>query len=288
MCSSFFSHILCCFNMYIQGEVMFFNFTKMQGLGNDYIYINAINMNYSEIIKVIPKLCDRNFGIGADGVIFILHSEIADFKMRIFNADGTEAEMCGNGIRCVGKFVYEQKLTRKTKISIETMCGIKYLNLFIVKNNVVAEVQVDMGEPKICKKEKININGKEIILNPISMGNPHAVVFVKDVNAVNIEKYGSIIENYRAFPNKTNVEFVEIINNKTIFLRVWERGAKETLACGTGACASAVICTFLGLTAPEVDVNLKGGKLHIVWNKENNHVYMKGPAKIVFGGRIVW
>ena len=272
------------------------DFTKMQGLGNDYIYINCIDKNYEKIYSNISKLCNRNFGIGSDGVILIMKSKIADFKMRIFNADGTEAEMCGNGIRCVGKFVYDKKLTVKQEIKIETLCGIKTLKLKVI-NNKVTQVQVDMGEPNFIpsqipvigdnNKKEINIENKKLKLMCVSMGNPHAVVVVDDVKKVNIEKYGPIIENNDIFPERTNVEFVEILDNKNIKMRVWERGAKETLACGTGACASSVICNMEGLTENDVDVHLLGGVLHIKWDKNNNHVYMSGPATIVYEGKII-
>lgn len=272
------------------------DFTKMQGLGNDYIYINCIDKDYEKIYSNISKLCNRNFGIGSDGVILVMRSNIADFKMRIFNSDGTEAQMCGNGIRCVGRFVYDKRLTNKKEIKIETLCGIKTLKLK-VRNNKVIQVEVDMGEPSFIpnqipvvgdsNKKEINIENEKLKLMCVSMGNPHAVVIVDDVKKVNIEKYGPIIENNDIFPERTNVEFVEIIDNKNIKMRVWERGAKETLACGTGACASSVICNLEGLVENDVDVHLLGGILHIKWNKNNNHVYMSGPATTVYEGKII-
>lgn len=268
-------------------------FTKMQGLGNDYIYINCIEQDYEEIIRNVSKLSNRNFGIGSDGVILILKSDIADFKMRIFNSDGTEAKMCGNGIRCVGKFLYDKGITKKEELSIETLSGIKKLKLDI-KNNKVISVQVDMGEPYFKPKEipvigdsnkvKIQVYGEELELICVSIGNPHAVAIVNNVDDINIEKYGPIIENNIKFPERTNVEFVEILDNENIKMRVWERGSKETLACGTGACASTVICSCEGYTNFKVNVHLKGGELNINWNKENNHIYMKGPSVTVFEG----
>lgn len=277
-------------------------FTKMEGLGNDYIYINCIDNEYEHIAKnsnfqeMVKKLCNRNFGIGSDGVILIMKSEIADFKMRMFNSDGTEGKMCGNGIRCVGKFVYDKNETKKTELNIETLSGIKKLKLSLGEDNKVTEVKVDMGEPKFTPSEipvindtnkvKIKIEDKEMQLMCVSMGNPHAVILVDDVEYIDIEKYGPIIENYIIFPERTNVEFVEITNKDNIKLRVWERGAKETLACGTGACASAVICNMEGYINDEVNVHLLGGTLHIKWDKGNNHVYMQGPAKTVFEGEI--
>ena len=267
---------------------MVIEFTKMQGLGNDYIYIDCTNEEHKEIYKNITKLCNRNFGIGSDGVILITKSDIADFKMRMFNADGSEAEMCGNGIRCVGKFVYDKKLTKKKKIKIETLSGIKKLKLNVV-NDKVKEVQVDMGEPIIDNEKNpiIGDSNKKFELMSISMGNPHAVTIVENVDDVDIEKYGPIIENASDFPNKTNVEFIEILDNENIKMRVWERGAKETLACGTGACASCVICSKKKYTKNEINVHLLGGILHIKWNKKDNHVYMTGPATTVYEGKII-
>lgn len=274
---------------------MLVTFTKMQGLGNDYIYINCINREYEKILKYIPKFCDRNFGIGADGIILIIESKIADFKMRIFNADGSEAQMCGNGIRCVGKYLYDKHITQKTELSIETLCGIKKLKLNVVKNEVES-VQVDMGEPSFITKQipmignnnitKIIVNGKIIELNCVSMGNPHTVILANNIDKLDIEQYGALIENNSIFPERTNVEFVQILDSENIKMRVWERGAKETLACGTGACASAVICTNKGYTKRDINVHLLGGKLNITWNKNNNHVYMTGIAKTVFEGRV--
>lgn len=270
-------------------------FTKMQGIGNDYIYINCIDMEHEEIIKNVCKLSNRNFGIGSDGVILILKSKIADFKMRIFNLDGTEAKMCGNGIRCVGKFLYDKGITKKEELDIETLSGIKKLKLD-VENKKVAKVQVDMGKPCFKPSEipvisddnkvKIQLEGEELELICVSIGNPHAVAIVNNVDNINIEKYGPIIENNIKFPERTNVEFVEILDNQNIKMRVWERGAKETLACGTGACASSVVCNVEGYTSNQVNVHLKGGELNINWDKTNNHIYMKGPAETVFEGEI--
>lgn len=273
---------------------MKFKFTKMQGLGNDYIYINCTNRQCKNIIKIIPKLCNRNFGIGSDGVIFILNSKIADCKMRMFNSDGTEAQMCGNGIRCVGKFLYDNNKTQKTELEVETLCGVKKLKLYINDDNKVEDVEVDMGEPILepnkipviskNNKKTIQVDKNKIELLCVSMGNPHAIVVVNNVDEINIEKYGPRIENNIAFPERTNVEFVEIVDKENIKIRVWERGARETLACGTGACASTVICNMESYTNNEINVHLVGGTLHIKWDKDSNHVYMKGPAKTVFEG----
>lgn len=270
-------------------------FTKMQGLGNDYIYINCIDKEYEKIIENVSKLSNRNFGIGSDGVILILKSDIADFKMRIFNSDGTEAKMCGNGIRCVGKFLYDKGITKKEELSIETLSGIKKLKLDI-KNNKVISVEVDMGKPHFkpneipvmgdSNKVQIQLEDEELELICVSIGNPHAVAIVNNVDNINIEKYGLIIENNIKFPERTNVEFVEVLDNKNIKMRVWERGAKETMACGTGACASTIVCNTEGYTSNQVTVHLKGGELNINWNKENNHIYMIGPAETVFEGEI--
>lgn len=274
---------------------MIIDFTKMQGIGNDYIYINCIDKEYEKIIENVSKLSNRNFGIGSDGVILILKSNIADFKMRIFNSDGTEAKMCGNGIRCVGKFLYDKGITKKEELSIETLSGIKKLKLD-VKNEEVVNVQVDMGIPCFKPKEipvtgdsnkiKIQIDSEELELICVSIGNPHAVAIVENADNINIEKYGPIVETNMNFPERTNVEFVEILDNQNIKMRVWERGAKETLACGTGACASSVVCNTEGYTSNQVTVHLKGGELNINWDKENNHIYMTGPAVTVYEGEI--
>ena len=274
-------------------------FTKMHGLGNDYVYIDAINQkieNKSELAKFVSN---RNFGVGSDGLILIERSEVADFKMTMFNSDGSQAEMCGNGIRCVAKFVYDKGMTDKTTIKIETLAGIKILELN-VKNGKVQSVKVDMGEP-ILEADKIPVISTE---NPVknltltakdrkfkftcvSMGNPHAITIVEDTSKFDVKKYGEELEVNKAFPRRTNVEFVQIIDRNTIRMRVWERGAGETLACGTGACATAVACNLNGLTDRKVTIELLGGNLEIEWNKENNHVYMTGPATTVFEGELI-
>ena len=271
-------------------------FTKMEGLGNDYVYMDAINQNIQNISELAKKVSDRHFGIGSDGLILICKSEIADFKMRMFNSDGSEAEMCGNGIRCVGKFVYDKGLTNKTNVSIETLAGIKYLVLNL-ENNKVRTVEVDMGEP-ILESKKIPVLSEEKIVQNlelkavdknfkftcVSMGNPHAITIVDNVAEFDVEKYGKILEVDKVFPQRTNVEFIEIIDDKHIKMRVWERGAGETLACGTGACATAVACVLNNLSQRNVKIELLGGTLEINWNKKDNHVYMTGPAVTVFEG----
>ena len=274
-------------------------FTKMQGLGNDYVYIDAINQNIENESSLAQFISNRNFGIGSDGLILICKSEIADFKMRMFNSDGSEAEMCGNGIRCVGKFVYDKGFTSKTEVTIETLAGIKKLKLF-VKEGKVEKVRVDMGEPILepteipviseeipVKNLYIKVKEKEFTFTCVSMGNPHAITIVDDVENFDVETYGKEVEKNELFPNKTNVEFIEIINKNCVKMRVWERGAGETLACGTGACAVVVATILNELTENKVKVKLLGGDLEIEWNKDNNHIYMTGPAVTVFEGELL-
>ncbi len=273
-------------------------FTKMHGLGNDYVYMDAIHQNIEEESSLAQFVSNRNFGIGSDGLILICQSDVADFKMRMFNSDGSEAEMCGNGIRCVGKFVYDKVLTKKTEVTIETLAGIKTLELN-VKEGRVETVKVDMGEPILEPKEipvianekpvknlKLKAEDKDFNFTCVSMGNPHAITIVENVKDFDVEKYGKVLEVDKVFPNKTNVEFIEIIDKNNIKMRVWERGAGETLACGTGACASVVACALNDLTEHKVNVELLGGMLEIEWSKEDNHVYMTGPAVTVFEGEL--
>ena len=274
-------------------------FTKMHGLGNDYVYMDAIHQNIEKESSLAQFVSNRNFGIGSDGLILICKSEIADFKMRMFNSDGSEAEMCGNGIRCVGKFVYDKGLTAKTEVTIETLAGVKTLQLNL-ENGKVKTVRVDMGEPILTPKEipviseeepvknlKLKAEDKEFRFTCVSMGNPHAVTTIENTKDFDVKKYGKILEIDKAFPNKTNVEFIEIVDEKHIKMRVWERGAGETLACGTGACASVVACSLNGLTENKVNVELLGGTLEIEWEKQDNHVYMTGPAVTVFEGELM-
>lgn len=276
-------------------------FTKMHGLGNDYVYMDAINQkieNRSELAKFVS---DRHFGIGSDGLILICPSEKADFRMQMFNQDGSEAEMCGNGIRCVGKFVYDKGLTKKETITVETLAGIKTL-VMTAKNGKIETARVDMGEPILepekipvisnenpVKNLKLEVENKDFTFTCVSMGNPHAVTFIKeDVNKFDICKYGAKLEVNKAFPKKANIEFINVIDDKTLKMRVWERGAGETLACGTGACAVTVSAILNGYTKRVVTVHLLGGDLKIEWNKNDNHVYMTGPATTVFEGKIDW
>lgn len=273
-------------------------FTKMHGCGNDYIYVNCFEETVDNPNEVAKIISDRHFGIGSDGLILICKSDNADFKMRMFNADGSEGNMCGNGIRCVAKYVYDNHMTKKEQITIETRSGIKYLDL-VIKNGIVTEVTVDMGAPitkselvpVISKKESvidetIKILNQSYQMTCVSMGNPHAVVFVNDVKEVEIEKVGPFFENHEMFPDRVNTEFVQVIDENTIAMRVWERGSGETLACGTGACASAVACVLNAKTKDEVTVKLLGGDLRIRYDKTKNTVLMTGPATKVFDGEI--
>lgn len=271
-------------------------FTKMHGCGNDYVYVNLFEENIDDPATVSIAVSDRHFGIGSDGLITIGPSDVADFRMRIYNADGSEAEMCGNGIRCVAKYVYDHKMTEKTEISIESGAGIKYLTLY-VKDEKVEQVRVDMGEPVLEAEkipvaaehspviaEPIMVEGKEWKMTCVSMGNPHAVVFVDDVVNFPIEKYGPHFENHVRFPKRTNTEFVQIISRKEVSMRVWERGSSETWACGTGTCATVMACILNGYTENKVLVHLRGGDLTIEYEPKSNHIYMTGPATEVFTG----
>lgn len=273
-------------------------FTKMQGLGNDYVYVNCFEEKIENPSELAVKVSDRHFGIGSDGLILIRPSEVADFRMTMFNADGSESEMCGNGIRCVGKYVYDYGLTDKTEVSVETLAGIKYLK-FIIKDGKVDMVTVNMGEP-ILKPElvpvvgegdavidsPIEVAGKEYKMTCVSMGNPHSVVFVDDVDNFPLHEVGPLFEHHKAFPRRVNAEFCQVIDRTHAKMRVWERGTGETLACGTGTCATAVACILNGKTEDEVTITLLGGDLIIRWDREKNVIYMTGPARVVFDGEI--
>ena len=266
-------------------------FTKMHGLGNDYIYIDRTNsknniLRERDLPRVARYLSNRHFGIGGDGIILVEKSNIADFKMRIFNSDGSEAEMCGNGIRCFGKYVYEKGLIEKENINIETLAGIKKVKLIKNNDNKIEKIEVNMGIPRIYMKIDLKILDKNLKIIPISMGNPHAVIFVDNIEKIDIDKYGPAIENNKYFPRKTNVEFVEILDRNLVKMRVWERGTKETYACGTGACAAVVAGNVNNLNKKQVKVLLKGGELEISWNKETKEIYMTGIATKVFEGKI--
>ncbi|MCI8768806.1 MAG: diaminopimelate epimerase [Schaedlerella sp.] len=271
-------------------------FTKMQGLGNDYVYVNCFEEKVARPSETAVRVSDRHFGIGADGLILIKPSEKADFEMEMYNADGSRGEMCGNGIRCVAKYVYDYGLTDQTHISIETLGGIKYLDL-IVEEGRVRLVKVDMGSPVLEAEqipiiglgnrvldEPIRVDDMEYRITGVSMGNPHGVVFLKDVKNLEIEKIGPLFEHHECFPNRVNTEFAHVLDRQTAEMRVWERGSGETLACGTGACAVAVACVLNGYTEEEVTVKLLGGELQIRWDREKDRVYMTGPAEVVFDG----
>lgn len=262
------------------------NFTKMHGLGNDYVFVDCTNgkNNIHDPPSFSVKISNRNFGIGSDGLIIISDSKVADFKMQIFNSDGSRAEMCGNGIRCVGKFLYDKKLTNKTKLKIETLGGMKEIELK-VKNNEVYKVNVCIGTPEILDDLEINLFGTNFTVSPVIVGNPHAVIFVNDVNAIDIKRYGPFIESFSSFPNKTNVEFAQIITPSLAKVKVWERGSGETLACGTGACAVCSVAFTKHYCYRNLTVELPGGFLQTYFN-ENGNVYMSGPATTVYEGRI--
>ena len=300
-------------------------FTKMQGLGNDYVYVNCLEEQLENPSEMAKFVSDRHFGIGSDGLILIRPSDAADFEMEMYNADGSRGEMCGNGIRCVAKYVYDYGLTDKTSISVETLGGIKYLEL-TVEDGMVSLVRVDMGRPKLeaaevpilceavteecvvdedsvlgggyaedivkigdCRKvinEPIVVDGMEYRITGVSMGNPHAVVFLEDVEGLEIEKIGPKFENHERFPKRINTEFVRVIDRETIEMRVWERGSGETLACGTGACAAAVASILNGLAERKVTVKLRGGDLLVEWEEETGKVYMTGPAGTGFEGEV--
>jgi len=274
------------------------NFTKMHGIGNDYIYVNCLNQSVNDPSGLARFVSDRHFGIGSDGLVLILPSETADFRMRMLNSDGSESEMCGNAIRCVGKYVYDNGLTAKKTVNIETLAGIKVLEL-TVENDKVTMVKVDMGEPILNPKdipvisekdrfisEPVTVDDKTFNVTCVSMGNPHAVSYIDSVSSFPLETVGPKMETHQLFPRKVNAEFVEVMDKTTLKMRVWERGAGETLACGTGACAVLVASVLNGLCERKATIKLLGGDLFIEWNEKDNHVYMTGPATKVFDGTI--
>ena len=275
-------------------------FTKMQGIGNDYVYVNCFEETVKDPAAVARYVSDRHFGIGSDGLILIKPSDIADCEMDMYNLDGSQGAMCGNGIRCVAKYVYDYGIVKKENISVSTKSGIKYLDL-TVRDGKVALVRVNMGSPVLTAsqipvvsstEEMINaplkVNGETYYITAVSMGNPHAIVYMTDVDHLDIGEIGPYFENHMAFPDRVNTEFVEVLNDHTLKMRVWERGSGETLACGTGACAVAVASTLNGLVDEDqpVTVKLLGGDLQILWNRQENLVYMTGPATTVFDGEI--
>ncbi|NCC86908.1 MAG: diaminopimelate epimerase [Clostridia bacterium] len=275
-------------------------FTKMHGAGNDYIYVNCFEETVKNIQQTAIKVSDRHFGIGSDGLVLILPSQVADFKMDMYNADGSQGKMCGNAIRCVSKYVYDNKMTDKKDIAIETLSGIKYIKVE-TENGKVALATVNMGEPilsppdipttfdgDIVVNKNITVAGKSVDVTCVSMGNPHCVTFVSEVSNLKLEDIGPDYENHKCFPDRINTEFVELVDNSTIKMRVWERGSGETLACGTGACASVVACVLCGHCKKDEDIKviLLGGELIIRWDSETDNVFMTGPATTVFTGQI--
>ena len=273
-------------------------FTKMQGIGNDYIYVNCFEETVRNPGMLARRMSRRHYGVGADGLVLIEPSDVADFGMRIFNSDGSEAEMCGNASRCVGKYVYERGLTDKTSLTLMTGSGLKTLNLN-VRDGRVRSVRVDMGTPELSPRMiPVDLPGEVVLghrlelgslvysLHCVSMGNPHCVLFVNNPDGADVEHIGPLLENYPIFPNRTNVEFVQVEDRQHIRLRVWERGAGETLACGTGACAALVASVLTGRADRNATVELSGGELEVSWSAEDNHVYQEGGAEFVFDG--VW
>lgn len=282
----------------------YMKFTKMHGCGNDYVYVNGFCEHIAEDKKpeLVRRLSDRHFGIGGDGVIFINKGKNAEFEMEMYNADGSRAQMCGNGIRCVAKYVYDYGLTDKTDITIESFGSVKYLQLTVGADNKIERVRVNMGAPILKAAdvpvlsendqvidEEIVVNGKSYQMTCVSMGNPHAVVFVQDIDDIrsfDLESVGPYFENHERFPERTNTEFVRIIDKNNVQMRVWERGTGETLACGTGCCATTVACVLNGLTDTSVNVHVLGGVITCEWDRDKNLVYMTGPAATVFDGEV--
>lgn len=285
-------------------------FVKMHGAGNDYVYVDCTKNTIDNPAKLAVKISDRHLGVGSDGLILIKKSECADFFMEMYNADGSLGQMCGNGIRCVGKFVYDFGLTSKTELSIDTPAGVKYLHLN-VKDNCVESVRVNMGCPILDEKQipmavflpqfneavsnkksdedgfiscPVTVNGSVYDITAVSMGNPHAIVYVDDVDSLDLEKIGPCFENCELFPERVNTEFIQVLDRKHLKMRVWERGSGETLACGTGACASLVASVLNNVSDTSAVLELKGGNLFIEWDKNSNTVYMTGPAVTVFTG----
>ena len=272
----------------------------MHGAGNDYIYVNGFEEQIENPAEFAIRWSDRHKGIGSDGLVMILPSQSCDFRMRMFNADGSESEMCGNASRCIGKFVYDKGLTTKTELTLETLAGIKILKLFVGSDNLVETVTVDMGEPILEGVKIPTVFEQPTVINVpvdfsddihynitcVSMGNPHAVIFTNNIDKLNLPQIGPVIENANVFPRRTNTEFIEVVSNDYVKMRVWERGSGETLACGTGACASVVAGVLNGLVARKTKVELLGGELVIEWNESDNHVYLTGGATTVFEGEV--
>ncbi len=279
---------------------MEFNFSKMEGLGNDFVVFDDRDLkigNKFSYNELSVKLCDRHFGVGADGLIVVLNSTTHDIKYRIFNPDGSEPQMCGNGMRCFAKFVYENKIVQKEEFTVETLAGTIIPKVNVNEKGIVETVRVDMGQPVLEAKkvpfisnneravsEEIEIDGVKLNVTAVSMGNPHAVFFVDKATDYLVRNIGSQIEIFERFPEKTNVEFIEVLSKNEMNMRVWERGAGKTLACGTGACATLVAAVLNGKTENKALIHLMGGDLTIEWNRETNHIFKTGPAKLVFNG----
>lgn len=271
-------------------------FTKMQGIGNDYLFINCFEEYVSDPERLALEMCREHTGVGADGIVLLEPGESTPFAMRIFNRDGSEAEMCGNAARCIGKYVYERGLTRETELALSTKSGLKMLSL-TAEDGVVQSVTVDMGTPvldpklipvslpgEIVLRYRVQVLGQMWFITCVSMGNPHCVVFVRDPEVLDLPSIGPMLEHHPLFPRRTNVEFVRVISRDVLQMRVWERGAGETLACGTGACAALVAAVLCGHSDRKVQMKLAGGNLTLHWNADDNHVYQTGPAAFVFDG----
>ena len=273
-------------------------FTKMQGIGNDYIYVNCFRETLKDPRKFAIRYSDRHFGIGSDGLILLKPSDVADCMMDMYNADGSRGAMCGNASRCIGKYVYEHGMTDRTQIAVETLAGIKYLDLH-VEDGKVTEITVDMGSPElsadkvpvVCSGKQavdvpIEVEGQTYRMTCVSMGNPHAVVFVDHTDTFPLETIGPLFEHHAIFPKRVNTEFIEVLSDTEVNMRVWERGSGETLACGTGACASAVACVLNHKTKDEIVLHLLGGDLKVRWDRKTDKIYMTGPARVVYDGEI--
>jgi diaminopimelate epimerase len=273
----------------------------MHGAGNDYVYVNCFNEHIEDPNELSRFVSDRHFGIGSDGLVLIMPSETCDFRMRMFNADGSEAEMCGNATRCIGKYVYDHHLTSKKEFTLETLAGVKVLQLFTDEQDRVQRVRVDMGAPILEAAEipvvaktspvvnlPVEVLGEQKELTCVSMGNPHAICFVTDVDTLDLPAIGPAYEHHPLFPRRTNTEFVQIQDRQNVKMRVWERGAGETLACGTGCCATLVACVLCGKTDRKATIHVLGGELEIEWDETTNHVFMTGPATTVFDGVLEW
>ncbi len=271
-------------------------FTKMQGAGNDYVYIDTLSGDVPDLPALAVRVSERHFGIGADGLIVIGPSDRADFRMDIYNADGSRAEMCGNGIRCAGKYVRDKGLTNQDRVSFDTLAGVKYLDLHL-ENGVVCSATVDMGVPKFRPSDipanvedgetttvELRFGGQVYSAFCVSMGNPHAVIFTENIDSLDLETIGPVFEHAAVFPKRANIEFIEVLGPKLLKMRVWERGSGETMACGTGSCASVAAAYKLGLAERRAVVRLRGGELDILWADKDNHIYMTGPAETVFEG----